>query len=169
MKIISILIALTLIMSGCKSLPTEDRMYSVAEKIGIAAGYAVELNNTENDVKTAVINVFDSLSKIIPETNQTFGVVWKPIIDNNINKLVIDNKLKSENVLIVKNILYVTCDGIDLVFIRYPKAKQYKNLIYVAVDGFTIGFKNTINSTKSIRAEYDKQAYDILSKKLKNK
>lgn len=156
-------------MMGCKSLPTDDTIYSTAESIGRAAGYAVELSKTKAEVKETIIKVLDVTAKVVPETNQTFIAAWKPLIDDEVTKLVADGKLKEDDAALVKSALYVACDGIDLVFTRYPKAREYKNLVSAATGGFVTGFKSVVNFTGSARVGYDKDAYEILRKKFEDK
>lgn len=165
----AIAVACMTFMTGCKSLPTEDTIRGTAESIGRAAGYAVELSKTKTEVKETIIKVLDAATKVVPETNQTFIVAWKPLIDDEVAKLVDDGKLKEDDAVLVKSALYVACDGIDLVFTRYPKAREYKNLVSAATGGFVIGFKSVVNFTGGERAGYDKDAYEILRKKFEGK
>ena len=165
----AIAVACMTFVTGCKSLPTEDTIRGTAESIGRAAGYAVELGKTKTEVKEAIIKVLDVAAKVVPETNQTFIAAWKPLIDDEVAKLVVAGKLKEDDAALVKSALYVACDGIDLVFTRYPKARAYKNLVSAATGGFVTGFKSVVNFTGGERADYDKDAYKILRKKFEGK
>ena len=165
----AIAVACMTFVTGCKSLPSEDTIRGTAESIGRAAGYAVELGKTKTEVKEAIIKVLDIAAKVVPETNQTFIAAWKPLIDDEVAKLVADGKLKEDDAALVKSALYVACDGIDLVFTRYPKAREYKNLVSAATGGFITGFKSVVSFTGSERADYDKDAYKILRKKFEGK
>lgn len=166
---VAIAVACMAFMTGCKSLPSEDTIYGTAESIGRAAGYAVELGKTKTEVKEAIIKVLDIAAKVVPETNQTFIATWKPLIDDEVAKLVVAGKLKEDDAALVKSALYVACDGIDLVFTRYPKAREYKNLVSAVTGGFVTGFKSVVNFTGGERAGYDKDAYKILRKKFEGK
>lgn len=158
----------TTILIGCKTIPDSNTLYKTSESIGYAAGYAVELNKTNTEIKDTVVKILDITTLVIPETNETFSVVWKPIISSEIEKLVVTNKLKLNDSVIAKKILYIACDGLDLIFIRYPKIHEYKDLVSVAVNGFNNGFKNVIIHNGAIRSEYDKESYLILNQKFKN-
>lgn len=164
-----IAVACMTFVTGCKSLPTEDTIHGTAESIGRAAGYAVELGKTKTEVKEAIIKVLDIAAKVVPETNQTFIATWKPLIDDEVARLVAAGKLKEDDAALVKSALYVACDGIDLMFTRYPKAREYKNLVSAATGGFVTGFKSVVNFTGGERADYDKDAYKILRKKFEGK
>lgn len=173
MKMFSVFTAIAVMcmafVMGCKSLPSEETIRGTAESIGRAAGYAVELSKTKIEVKEAIIKVLDATAKVVPETNQTFIVTWKPLIDDDVAKFVAAGKLKDEDAALVKNVLYVACDGVDLVFTRYPKAREYKNLVSAATGGFVTGFKSVVNFTAGDRAGYDNDAYKILRNKFEGK
>lgn len=158
-----------MLIAGCKSLPSEEVIRGTASSIGRAAGYAVELGKTKAEVKEAIIKVLDAAAKVVPETDQTFIAAWRPLIDDEVAKLVADGKLKDDEAALVKSALYVACDGIDLVFTRYPKARAYKNLVSAATGGFVAGFKSIVNFAGGGRAGYDEDAYEILRKKFENK
>lgn len=158
-----------MLIAGCKSLPSEEVIRGTASSIGRAAGYAVELGKTKAEVKEAIIKVLDVTAKVVPEMDQTFIAAWRPLIDDEVVKLVADGKLKDDEAALVKSALYVACDGIDLVFTRYPKARAYKNLVSAATGGFVAGFKSIVNFAGGERAGYDEDAYEILRKKFENK
>ena len=113
--------------------------------------------------------MLDVAAKVVPETSQTFIATWKPLIDDEVAKLVAAGKLKDEEAALVKNALYVACDGVDLVFTRYPKAREYKNLVSAATGGFVTGFKSVVSFASGERAGYDKNAYEILRSKFEGK
>lgn len=173
MKMFSVFTAIAVtcmaFVMGCKSLPSEETIRGTAESIGRAAGYAVELGKTKTEVKEAIIKVLDVAAKAVPETNQTFIATWKPLIDDDVAKLVAAGKLNDADAALVKNALYVACDGVDLVFTRYPKAREYKNLVSAATGGFVTGFKSVVNFTAGERAGYDNDAYKILRNKFEGK
>lgn len=173
MKMFSIFTAIAVMcmafVMGCKSIPSEETIRGTAESIGRAAGYAVELGKTKTEVKETIIKVLDIAAKVVPETNQTFIVAWKPLIDDEVAKLVAAGKLKDADAALVKNALYVACDGVDLVFTRYPKAREYKNLVSAATGGFVTGFKSVVSFASGERVDYDKNAYEILRSKFEGK
>lgn len=158
-----------MLLTGCKNIPSEDTIRATSESIGRAAGYAVEIGKTKTEVKDAIVKVLDIASKVTPATNQTFISAWKPLIDEEVGKIVAGGKLKEEDAALVKNVLYVACDGVDLIFVKYPKAREYQNLVSAAVGGFVNGFKSVVASGDGSRAEYDKEAYETLRKKFEGK
>jgi len=162
-------VACAAFVTGCKSLPSEATIRGVGESIGRAAGYAVELGKTKTEVKEAIVKVLDIAAKVVPEPNQTFVAAWKPLIDEEVAKLVAAGKLKEVDAALAKSALYVACEGVDLVFNRYPKAREYKNLVSAATGGFVAGFKSVVNFAAGERANYDEEAYKALRKKFEGK
>lgn len=173
MKMFSVFTAVVVVcaafVAGCKSLPSETTINGVGESIGRAAGYAVELSKTKTEVKDAIIKILDVAAKVVPEPDQTFVATWKPLIDEEVTRLVAAGKLKEMDAALVKNALYVACEGVDLVFKRYPKAREYKNLVSAATGGFVAGFKSIVNFTAGERAIYDEEAYKTLRAKFEGK
>lgn len=156
-------------VSGCDKTPSESVIRTTAEGIGRAAGYALPYAATKPEIKDAVVKIIDVVAKVVPEEGQAFVEAWKPLIDDEVAKLVKAGKLREADAGIVKSVLYVVCDGIDLVFTRYPKAREYKNLVSAAVGGFVDGFKSVVGLTDGARENYDKEAYEIFVKKLGTK
>ena len=166
-SIFAALAALCLAIAGCNKLPSEDTIRGAAESIGKAAGFAVELGKTKTEVKDAIVNVLEAVKEATPAEGQTFADAWKPLIDKELAKLVAEGKIKEIDATLAKSALYVACEGVDLVFVRYPKAKEYKNLVAAAVTGFVAGFESVVPVPDMARAEYDKEAYKTLAAKFK--
>lgn len=153
---------------GCDKLPTPERMSTIATVVGKTAGYACELSKTKTEVKEAIANVLDIASKAVPDEGQTFADAWTPIINEEVQKLVDAGKLDDAGAQVAKLALGVACDGIDYVFIKYPKAKEVKELVSVAVSGFVDGYKSVVKMTLSAdeKPEIDEDAYKYLKSKM---
>lgn len=167
--VMSFIAAVAVLVAGCKHTPSEDTIRATAESVGRAAGFAVELSRTKTEVKDAILAVLDEAVKVAPKPGQSFAEAWRPIVDEEIGKLVAAGKLKEEDAALVKKILYVACDGVDLVFVKYPKAKEYANLVSAAVNGFAKGFKSVVSLAASPKAAYDEDAYKVLKAKFEAK
>lgn len=159
--------AIALAVTGCKSVPEVDTIYSVSKSVGKVAGVVVEFSDMKQEVKTSVMNVLDIISEAVPATNETFVAAWMPFAKAEIAKLVADGRLTSNEGAVVERAVYVVCEGIDLVFVRYPVAKQHKDLVSAAVDGFVTGFKSAVKMSLKADAPYDFdiEAYMHLSTK----
>lgn len=165
----AVAVACAVFVTGCRSFPSEATICGVGESIGRAAGYAVELGKTKTEVKEAIVKVIDIAAKVVPEPDQTFVAAWKPLVDEEVAKLVAAGKLKEVDAAFVKSALYVACEGVDLVFKRYPKAREYKNLVSAATSGFVAGFKSVVSFAAGERANYDEDAYKTLRAKFEGK
>ena len=160
-------VAAALFITGCDKLPTPEKMTKIATAVGKAAGYACELAKLDANVKESIVNVLDVAAKVVPAEGQTFADAWAPIINEEVQKLVAAGKLNDASAAIVKLALGTACDGIDYVFVKYPKAKDVKELVGAAVDGFTTGFKNTISlAVGAEKSEFDEEAYKYLKAKM---
>lgn len=161
-------VALAAVMSfvtGCKSIPTNDKMYAISESVGKAAGFAIELSQVKQEVKDGIIQVLDIASATVPATNETFVAKWTPIVEAEVQKLVDAGKVTAEQGTVIKHAMYVVCEGIDLVFVRYPVAKQYQELVSASVDGFCAGFKSVVKAAFTVSPDFDQEAYTYLKMK----
>ena len=152
-------------MQGCtdKELPTPEKMEAIATVVGRTAGYACELSKTKTEVKTVIANVLDAVSKVTPATNETFTAAWKPVIDAELAK----TGLKDADLAIAKVALTAACEGIDYLFVRYPKAREIQDLVSVSVKGFIAGYKSVVTmAVPQTKPELDEEALKYIKDKL---
>ena len=173
MKITKTLIAASaviasLFISGCdKDLPTPEKINSVAIVVGRTAGYACDLAKMDKTVKENVVAVLDVVSSVVPTNGQTFVEVWVPMADNEIKKLIDAGKLNDAGALATTVAIRVASEGIDYVFVKYPKAKDVEELVAAAVDGFVKGFKRTTSFAADAKnIDIDNDAYNYLKAKM---
>ena len=150
-------------MVGCDRTPSTDKINAVATLVGKTAGYACELSKTKTEVKEAIAKVLDIAATAVPTNGQTFAEAWTPIIDTELNKLVEAGKLDAAGAQVAKLALNVACDGIDYVFVKYPKAKEVKELVSAAVTGFVSGYKSVVTlAIGADKPEIDEDALKYL-------
>lgn len=160
--------ALSCIFAGCKSVPTVDTMKTTAEAVGKAAGYVANQTKIDDKSRTVVIEIMARASQVVPGEDQTFVDAWMPIAKEVTDKLVAEGKIDEGQAALIDGAFGVVCKGLDyLVTVRYPKAKQYENLVSAAVKGFTEGFLTVfkpVNGIVSVPAVdgYDRDAYEYL-------
>lgn len=142
-------------VAGCKEELTVEKMTTVSTVIGRTAGYACELSKTKTEVKEAIAKVLDIASKVVPTNGQTFVEAWTPVVEEELKKLVDAGKLDATSAQVAKIALGIACEGIDYVFIKYPKAKDVKELVSAAVTGFIKGYKSVVTSTLSGTEKFD--------------
>ena len=153
---------------GCDKLPTPEKMTSIANLVGKTAGYVCELSKIKPEAKEAIFNVLDIVSKATPTNGETFVEAWTPIIDVELKKLVDAGKINEATAAVAKITLGIAADGIDYVFVKYPKAKDVENLVAAATTGFINGFKSVVALAADGKPELDEDAYKYLKSKLKN-
>lgn len=155
--------------TGCKSIPTMENMYAMSYTIGAAAGMVANETGIDEDARDAVVGIVGVVSRCTPETNQTFEAAWTPIAQEHADRLVADGKIDAAQSALVMSAFSLVVKGIDYIFdVRYPKARQYRELVAAAVDGFSNGFlivfKPADQTAKSpgSRICYDVEAYEHL-------
>lgn len=150
--IVAAIAAIGMFITGCTdtdTVPSAEKIGAVAKVVGTTAGYACEFS-TNVEVKTGLITVIDSLVKVVPATDKSFADTWTPVVDAEIQKLVASGKVKQPEADLIKNAISVVTSGIDFVFTKYPKAKEYENLVTATVQGFTDGFKVVVSATDKV-------------------
>ena len=159
--------AVAMLFFGCKQIPSVETMETTAIAVGKAAAYVANQTKIDDKSRAVVIEVMTKASEVVPSADQTFVDAWTPIAKEVTDKLVKEGKLDEAQAVLVNSAFAVACKGLDyLVTVRFPKAKQYENLMSAAVKGFTSGFLSVfkpVNGVVSVPAEdYDKEAYDFL-------
>lgn len=143
------------VLVGCKTLPSADIVNKTAYSLGMVSGYACQLAGVDDKVKATVVQVLDVAVKVVPAKDQTFTEAWTPVIAEEVAKLVEAGKLKSDEGELVKSALGVACNGIDFLFTRHPKWREYSDLVDAAVTGYAAGFKTIVVPADAVRAAVD--------------
>lgn len=161
---------------GCdfiKTLPTDEQMTNAATAIGTAAGFVANALDIDATARAAVIDIVGKVETSVPETNQTFATAWTSIAQQHVAKLIEEKKLDAAKGQLVVMAFTTAVDGIDYVFeVRYPEAKQHKNLVLAAANGFCKGFllsfkkdTSTMAAPVASQSGYDVKAYEWLKQR----
>lgn len=133
--------ALVFAIAGCKSVPTPDQMKATATSIGVAAGLVANETKIDDKARNAVVAVMEEVSRATPSQGQSFEDAWTPVAQGIVAQLVADGKLDGGQAQLVLAAFSVAVKGIDYIFdVRFPKARQYEELVAAASAGFTGGF-----------------------------
>ena len=167
-KIVAVAMAVSMAVGivGCEDLPSPEKMKTISTVIGNTAGYACELSKTKASVKEAINAVFNVVGKVVPKGDETFTKTWGPLIDEELQKLVEKGKLDEGDAKVARIALTAATEGIDYVFVKYPKAKDVKELVDAAVEGFIAGYKSVVSFSANEKVEIDDGAYKYLKEKL---
>lgn len=163
--------ALMFAVAGCKSTPTPSQMKSTATAIGVAAGFVANETKIDDKSREAIISVMLEVIKATPAEGQSFEEAWTPLAKEIVAKLVADGKIDEKQAPLVLTAFSVAVKGIDYIFdVRFPKARQYEELVAAAIEGFSSGFLSVFTppnakGTVSVPAP-DEDALVWLKKKL---
>lgn len=162
------ILALATLFCGCASVPSVETMNAVATSIGVTSGTVCGMTKIDDASRNAVVEIMTAVDKCVPTNGQSFASAWTPVAKEHIQKLVADKKLDEGQAVLVEGAFGVACNGIDYLFdVRFPKAKEYKELVETAVHGFTGGFLSVFKPADAVSAQkcaanIDKEAYDYL-------
>ena len=159
---------------GCT--PSEEQIKNTATAIGYAAGLVANETPIKDDARNAVVEVLNEVRSCIPAEGQSFADAWTPIIKEKVAELVKAGKIDAATGELVTTVALMAAKGVDYLFdVRFPKAKQYANLVAAGASGAIDGFLTTFKpvdcddcTPKAISAkEYDKEAYEYFQKNWK--
>lgn len=159
--------AMAFFIVGCsETVPSVERITTISTTIGKTAGYACELSKTKTEVKDTIFTVLDIASKVVPASGSTFTDAWSTIFTDEIAKYISQGKLDDNSATVVKIALAAATEGLDYIFIKYPQAKDVKDLVGAATTGFIAGYKSVVSVSSGIEPVIDKDAYDHIKAKL---
>ena len=165
-----IILSITFLISifsfvGCKSIPTDAKVYTVSYAVGAASANVVDKTNINEKTTTAIIKTLNTVQICVPATNETFTVKWMPIVSTNSKNMVITGELTQLEATIIEKTFVIICNGLDYIIEkRYPDVNVYENLMSSAIYGFSAGFLtyfNNVNTfaSRSISDSIDEEEY----------
>ena len=175
---VGIMASVLAVLTGCT--PTADQINKTATAIGYAAGLVADNAGIKEDARNAIVTVLNEVRVCVPAEGQSFADAWTPVIKAKVAELVAAGKIDAATGTVVTSVAIMAAQAVDYMFdIRFPKAKQYEELVRAgasgAIDGFLAVFKpangcdDCIDCVVKAKADYDKGAYDYFEKKFKKK
>lgn len=170
--IIAMLMLCATIFVGCDSLPSADKMTFISKEIGSATALVLNKVSKINETnKIVIINICNEIKTIVPTTNSTFEVVWTPVVNNHLAKLLADKKISDIQKDVIEVSFIAAVKTLDhVVDVKYSKIRAYQNLLDATTIGFITGFLSKYNVTAVAAAEtneYDAAAYEYMSTLIK--
>lgn len=159
-KLINWMVVAALVaIAGCT--PSEEQIKTTATAIGYAAGLVADETPIKDEARNAVVEVLNEVRACIPADGQSFAQAWEPVIKEKVAELVEAGKIDAATGELVTTVALMAAKGVDYLFdVRFPKAKQYAELVAAgtsgAIDGFLAVFKPA-NERAAI--ERDEEAY----------
>ena len=153
--------------AGCKELPTPETMKKTATAVGVAAGLVANETPINDKARNTIVAIMGEVARVSPKEGQSFEDAWTPVAKEVVAKLIADGKIDQGIGTISLAAFSIAVKGLDYLFdVRYPKAKQYEELVTAAVSGFTDGFLSVfkpVNDEKSAQKyKADEAAYKWL-------
>lgn len=159
--ILSIFAGFLIVFTGCKSIPTADKMYITSYAVGAASAEVLETTKISDKTANIIVKTLNSVQLYIPATNETFTGKWLPIVSVNVNTMIKNNEFSTAEGQIVNKSFELICKGLDYIIEqRYPQAKQYNDLMSSAVYGFSSGFLSYFNPNKMIMTKFKSRSLD---------
>jgi len=155
---------------GCKSgLPSSEKMYGASYSFGVAAALVANMTDMDAATRTSVAETLAVVSTIVPQTNETFEAAWMEKAKQHVASLVEKGKITDAQGQVVLGVFQLAVKGIDYLFVRYPEAKQYEELVVAAIDGFVKGFLSAFSPVASKACcascgdggKFESQTYDV--------
>lgn len=164
---------------GCT--PSEEQIKNTATAIGYAAGLVANETPIKDEARNALVEVLNEVRRCVPAEGQSFAQTWEPVIKEKVDALVKAGKIDAATGELVKIVALMAAKGVDYLFdIRFPKAKQYEELVCAGVDGALDGFLEVFRPANhaedecsdclargNLRKNYDKEAYEWFQKNWK--
>lgn len=158
---------------GCT--PSAEQINKTATAIGYAAGLVADKTGIKDDARNALVTVLNEVRSCVPAEGQSFESAWTPAIKAKVAELVASGKINESTGSIVTSVALMAAKAVDYMFdVRFPKAKQYEELVRAgvsgALDGFLAVFKpvnECDDCTVKAKNDYDKDAYDYFQKNWK--
>ena len=155
-KVLSMALVAMMALVGCKTVPTQDKMYATSYSVGCASGMVVNETKVDDKTRDTIIEVVSVAKEVAPTAGRSFQETWVPFATEYTDTLVRAGRLDPTQATIVVG-------GVTI------KARTYEELVSAAVNGFSTGFLTTFKpsnaDTRSISADYDKDAYLYLKSK----
>lgn len=169
--ILGIVAAFTAILTGCKTTPSTDTMYSSSYAIGVSAALVMNQTKISDEDRNIIIDIVNEVNASVPDTNTTFSVAWTTIAQKHVDDLVTAGKLDEAQSKIIMSLFTAAVKTIDyVVYKRYPVVGQNIELIEAVTHGFCNGLltyytpANTVAAAVGPKTVYDKEAYDYMLK-----
>jgi len=172
-KIVLSIIAAFGLLAGCKTVPSEDTLFSTSYAIGVSTALVMNQTKISDADRNVIIEIMKKVDEAVPQTGKTFTDAWTPIASEYVGQLVADGKIDETQAQLILTIFPSATQTLDyVVYKRYPKVGEDVKYIAAVTHGFSNGFltyfppANTV-STVDRSVIYDAEAYEYMSKLVK--
>lgn len=164
--------ACAIAVTGCKSTPTVDTMYSSSYAIGVSAALVMNQTKISDTDRNTIIEIINDVSASVPETNTTFTASWTPIAQKHVDQLIADGKLEDAQGKIIMSLFGAGVKTLDyVVYKRYPVVGQNIELLESTTHGFCDGLLAYYKPANAVsvgpKTVKDEEAYTYMLKLVK--
>lgn len=168
-KIVLSVIATFGLLAGCKTVPSEDTLFSTSYAIGVSTALVINQTKISDADRNVIIEIMNEVKYCCPTAGQTVVDAWSGVAKAHIAELVKKGEITEiEGQLILKTFDLVASAGDYMIRIRWSKIGQYTDLVLAATNGFCDGFlvvfkpANVNRFAAPVARDYDVEAYNYL-------
>lgn len=154
--------ALSASIIGCTTVSDPQSVNTLATSIGAASGTVCKMSITNNVTLSIVCKIIETAENIVPDTNTTCVVIWRPIITNVVYTAYNEGKICDDEVELITAIGLSAAHGVDWMFTLHPNWKKYNDISIVAIKGFCSGFRLVVQNA-AFASTHDSTEIDELA------
>ena len=174
--ILSTIMSVALVFTGCKSIPTPAEIETASYAIGVSTAMVCNMTKIGDKDRQVMIDIVGEIRYCCPTSGHSLVESWTVIASNHVVDLVKEKKIteaEAKVILDVFDTVLVTADY--MVRTRWPVINERIDLAVSATSGFCNGFlavfKPTNQATFSasvkgvtpdVRVKYDEETYNYL-------
>lgn len=171
-KIVLSIIAAFGLLAGCKTVPSEDTLFSTSYAIGVSTALVMNQIKISDADRNVIIEIMKKVDEAVPQTGKTFTDAWTPIASEYVGQLVADGKIDETQAQLILTIFPSATQTLDyVVYKRYPKVGEDVKYVAAVTHGFNSGFLTHFKPANTMSASnaplYDAEAYEYMSKLVK--
>ena len=179
--ILSTIMSVALVFTGCKSIPTPAEIETASYAIGVSTAMVCNMTKISDGDRQIMIDIVGEIRYLCPTSGQSLVEIWTDRASNHVADLVKENKITEDeaNVIRIKfDTILATADY--MVRTRWPIISERIDLAASATSGFCNGFLkvfkptnqvtfsvSTTNNEQNEIVKYDEEAYNYLMSRKK--
>ena len=179
--ILSTIMSVALVFTGCKSIPTPAEIETASYAIGVSTAMVCNMTKISDKDRQVMIDIVGEIRYCCPTSGHSLVESWTVIASNHVVDLVKENKIteaETKVILDVFDTVLVTADY--MVRTRWPVISERIDLAVSATSGFCDGFLKVFKTENQVTlsssatnadpneiVKYDEEAYNYLMSRKK--
>ena len=179
--ILSTLMSVALVLTGCKSIPTQAEIHTASYAIGVSTAMVCNMTKISDGDRQVMADIVGEIRHCCPTSGTSLVETWTVVAVNHVADLVKEKKITEDeaNVIIVEfNTMLITADY--MVRTRWPVISERIDLAVSATSGFCDGFLKVFKTENQVTlsssatnadpneiVKYDEEAYNYLMSRKK--